>query len=37
MDRTGHRSLDGIRAYKWVSEDQEKEVSLILNSKSGTQ
>ena len=34
MDRTGHRSLDGIRAYKRVSEDQEKEVSSILNKES---
>ena len=26
MDHTGHRSIDGIRAYKQVSEEQEKEV-----------
>ena len=34
MDRTGHRSVDGIRAYKRVSEDQEKEVSSILNKEN---
>ena len=33
MDRTGHHSLDGIRAYKRVSEDQKKEVSSILNKE----
>ena len=32
MDRTGHRSVDGIRRYKRVSEDQEQETSNILNS-----
>ena len=34
MDRTGHRSVDGIRAYKRVSEEQEKEVSSILNKEN---
>ena len=32
MDRTGHRSVDGIRRYKRVSEDQKQETSNILNS-----
>lgn len=34
MDHTGHRSVDGIRAYKQVSEEQEKEVSSILNKEN---
>ena len=34
MDRTGHYSIDGIRAYKRVSEEQEKEVSSILNKET---
>ena len=33
MDRTGHRSIDGIRAYKRISQDQEKEVSSVLNKE----
>ena len=30
MSRTGHRSLEGIRTYKRVSENQQ-EVSAVLN------
>uniref|UniRef100_A0A1X7TAD7 Uncharacterized protein n=1 Tax=Amphimedon queenslandica TaxID=400682 RepID=A0A1X7TAD7_AMPQE len=33
MDRTGHRSIDGIRAYKRISQDQEKKVSSVLNKE----
>ena len=32
MARTGHRSLEGVRAYKRVSTDQKQSVSRILNS-----
>ena len=32
MARTGHRSLEGVRAYKRVSTDQKQSVSMILNS-----
>ena len=32
MDRTRHHSVDGIRRYKRVSEDQKQETSNILNS-----
>ncbi len=32
MRQTGHRSIDGVWLYKRISTDQEKEVSLILNS-----
>ena len=32
MARTGHRSLDGIRTYKRVSDEQHKQVSAILNN-----
>ena len=33
MERTGHRSLEGIRSYKRTSDMQRKAVSDILNSK----
>ena len=32
MKRTGHRSLDGVRLYKRVSNEQDREISEILNS-----
>lgn len=32
MDRTGHRSVDGIRRYKRISDDQRREASDVLNS-----
>ena len=32
MDRTGHRSVDGIRSYKRTSESQREDISNILNS-----
>lgn len=32
MDRTGHRSTEGVRTYKRISEDQRKAISDILNS-----
>lgn len=35
MARTGHRSTDGIRAYKRISEEQQKAVSEILNNSNG--
>ena len=31
MSRTGHRSLEGIRTYKRVSENRQEEVSAVLN------
>ena len=32
MARTGHRSTDGIRAYKRISEEQQKALSEVLNN-----
>ena len=32
MERTGHRSTDGIRSYKRTSEDQQQQISEILNN-----
>ena len=34
MSHTGHRSVDGVRSYKRVCEDQKKSVSDVLNSAS---
>ena len=34
MQRTGHRSIDGIRVYKRTSEEQQKTVSAILHGDS---
>ena len=31
MLRTGHRSIDGVRTYKCVSEDQQQVLSNVLN------
>ena len=31
MDRTGHRSLDGVRTYKRIGEQQKQTVSQVLN------
>ena len=31
MDRTGHRSLDGVRTYKQIGEQQQQTVSQVLN------
>ena len=31
MKRTGHRSIDGVRTYKRVSQQQEENLSSILN------
>jgi hypothetical protein len=36
QQRTGHRSLDGLRTYERVTEDQNIEVSNILLSNSST-
>ena len=33
MERTGHRSLDGVRHYKRTSDEQRETISDILNSK----
>ena len=33
MERTGHRSLDGVRHYKRTSDEQREALSDILNSK----
>ena len=33
QQRTGHRSLDGLRTYKRVTEDQNVEVSKILSGQ----
>ena len=30
MERTGHRSIDGVRSYKRTSENQQQEISDIL-------
>ena len=32
MTRTGHRSADGIRAYKRISEEQQKALFDVLNN-----
>ena len=32
MGRTGHRSIDGIRTYKRVSNEQKEDISHVLNS-----
>lgn len=32
MDHTGHRSLDGVRTYKKISDKQKERVSRILNA-----
>ena len=32
MERTGHSSIDGVRAYKRTSEEQHKFISGVLNS-----
>ena len=34
MSHTGHRSVDGVRSYKRISEEQKKKVSGILSSVS---
>ena len=34
MERTGHRSTDGIRSYKRTSEEQQEQISDILNNPS---
>ena len=31
MERTGHRSLDGVRSYKRTSEEQQVALSDIMN------
>ena len=31
MARTGHRSIEGVRTYKRISEQQVKDVSTLLN------
>ena len=36
MKRTGHRSLDGVRLYKRVSNEQDREISEILNNAENT-
>ena len=32
MGRTGHRSINGICIYKWVSNEQKEDISNVLNS-----
>ena len=32
MSNTGHRSVDGVRSYKRIGEDQKKAISQVLNS-----
>ena len=32
MERTGHRSIDGVRAYKRSSEEQHRSISYVLNA-----
>ena len=32
MERTGHRSIDGVRAYKRSSEEQHRSISNVLNA-----
>jgi hypothetical protein len=34
MAHTGHRSVDGVRTYKRVSEEQRRSLSTVLNSAS---
>lgn len=34
MSHTGHRSIEGVRSYKRISEEQKKSVSGILSSRS---
>jgi hypothetical protein len=34
MSHTGHRSIDGVRSYKRISEEQKKSVSGVLSSTS---
>ena len=36
MTRTGHRSLDGVYLYKRVSNEQDREISEILNNAENT-
>ena len=33
MQRTGHRSIEGVRIYKRTSEQQQEDVSSLLESK----
>ena len=35
MQKTGHRSTDGVRAYKHSSEQQKEELSKVLNREKG--
>ena len=37
MERTGHRSVDGVRSYKRTSDDQRLALSNILNRKETTE
>ena len=37
MSRTGHRSIEGVRTYKRVSEEQAKAVSEVLNTATNGQ
>ena len=37
MERTGHRSLEGVRSYKHTSEGQKEAVSDILHSRPAEQ
>ena len=36
MERTGHRSIEGVRSYKRTSDGQREATSDVLNSKSGS-
>ena len=36
MDRTGHRSLDGVQLYKRTNEDQQIDISRTLQKSTST-
>ena len=36
MERTGHRSLEGVRNYKRTDEDQEKAISKLLQQPNAS-
>ena len=37
MSHTGHRSVDGVRTYKWESQEQKRSLSNVLNAASNGQ
>ena len=34
MSHTGHRSIDGVRTYKWESKEQKRSISNVLSVAS---